>query len=60
MFLDVVELYHKVNQNPAFMNVNDIAGTAQMAGHLFNYSKDGSSIVVIAGLNGNEVFKRRG
>jgi thiamine pyrophosphate-dependent acetolactate synthase large subunit-like protein len=58
--ISMADGYHKVSQKPAFVNVNDIAGTAQMAGQLFNCSKGGLAIVVTAGLNGNEVFKRRG
>ncbi len=31
-----------------------IAGTAQMAGQLYNASRDGSALVITAGLNDNE------
>jgi thiamine pyrophosphate-dependent acetolactate synthase large subunit-like protein len=37
--ISMADGYHKVSQKPAFVNVNDIAGTAQMAGQLFNCSK---------------------
>ncbi|MGH8248107.1 MAG: thiamine pyrophosphate-binding protein, partial [Gammaproteobacteria bacterium] len=42
--------YHKVTQQPAFVNVHAIAGTAQMAGQLYNAHRDGSAIVVTAGM----------
>jgi thiamine pyrophosphate-dependent acetolactate synthase large subunit-like protein len=48
--------YNKVSGKPAFVNVHSIAGTAQMAGQLYNASRDGSAIVVTAGLNDNEVW----
>ncbi|MEO7649471.1 MAG: thiamine pyrophosphate-binding protein, partial [Bryobacteraceae bacterium] len=48
--------YHRVSGKPAFVNVHVIAGTAQMAGQLYNASRDGSAIVVTAGLNDNEVW----
>jgi benzoylformate decarboxylase len=46
--------YHKVSRKPAFVNVHVIAGTAQMAGQLYNASRDGSALVITAGLNDNE------
>ncbi|MFQ5789514.1 MAG: thiamine pyrophosphate-binding protein [Acidobacteriota bacterium] len=46
--------YHRVSRKPALINVHVIAGTAQMSGQLFNASRDGSSLVVTAGLNDNE------
>jgi benzoylformate decarboxylase len=48
--------YHKTSGKPAFVNVHAIAGTAQMAGQLYNASRDGSALVVTAGLNDNEVW----
>jgi benzoylformate decarboxylase len=42
--------YHKVTGEPAFINVHAIAGTAQMAGQLYNAHRDGSAIVVTAGM----------
>jgi thiamine pyrophosphate-dependent acetolactate synthase large subunit-like protein len=42
--------YHKVSRQPAFVNVHAIGGTAQMAGQLNNAHRDGSAIVVTAGL----------
>jgi thiamine pyrophosphate-dependent acetolactate synthase large subunit-like protein len=54
--ISMADGYHKLSQKPAFVNVHAIAGTAQMAGQLFNCSKDGSAIVVTAGLNDNEAW----
>ena len=48
--------YHKVSREPAFVNLHVIAGTAQAAGQLYNASRDGSALVVTAGLLDNEVF----
>jgi benzoylformate decarboxylase len=48
--------YHRVSRKPALVNVHVIAGTAQMAGQLYNASCDGSAIVVTAGLNDNELW----
>src|SRR5262245_3438363 len=46
--------YHRVSGKPGFVNVHVIAGTAQMAGQLYNASRDGSALVITAGLNDNE------
>ncbi|MGH9719760.1 MAG: thiamine pyrophosphate-binding protein, partial [Bryobacteraceae bacterium] len=48
--------YHRVSRKPGFVNVHVIAGTAQMAGQLYNASRDGSALVITAGLNDNEVW----
>jgi len=48
--------YHRITKNPAFVNVHVIAGTAQMAGQLYNAHKDNSSLIVTAGLLDNEIF----
>jgi thiamine pyrophosphate-dependent acetolactate synthase large subunit-like protein len=48
--------YHKVSRKPGFVNVHVIAGTAQMAGQLYNSSRDGSALVITAGLNDNEFW----
>jgi benzoylformate decarboxylase len=42
--------YHRVTGEPAFVNVHTVAGTAQMAGQLYNAHRFGSSLVVTAGL----------
>src|SRR5262245_23763784 len=48
--------YHKVTGQPAFVNVHAIAGTAQMAGQLYNAHRDGSALVVTAGMVDPTVF----
>ena len=54
--LSMADGYHRVSRKPAFVNVHVIAGTAQMAGQLYNASRDGSAIVITAGLNDNELW----
>ena len=48
--------YHKVSGKPGFVNVHVIAGSAQASGQLYNSSRDGSALVVTAGLLDNEVY----
>ena len=48
--------YHRVSQKPAFVNLHVIAGTAQAAGQIYNASRDGSALVITAGLNDNELW----
>lgn len=48
--------YHRVSRKPAFVNVHVVAGTAQMAGQLYNASRDGSALVITAGLLDNELW----
>lgn len=48
--------YHKVSGKPAFVNVHTIAGTAQMAGQLYNSARDGSAVVVTSGMRDNEAW----
>ncbi len=54
--ISMADGYHKVSSKPAFVNVHAIAGTAQMAGQLYNACRDGSALVVTAGLNDNEAW----
>lgn len=54
LVISMADGYNKVTQNPAFVNVHVIAGTAQAAGQMYNSSRDGSSLVVTAGLLENE------
>ena len=53
--ISMADGYHKVSRQPAFVNIHVIAGTAQAAGQLYNASRDGSALVVTAGLLDNEV-----
>jgi benzoylformate decarboxylase len=48
--------YHKVTGRTAFVNVHAVAGTAQMAGQLYNAHRDGSAIVVTAASIDNTVY----
>jgi benzoylformate decarboxylase len=42
--------YSRVLQKPAFVNVHAIAGTAQMGGQLYNAHRDGTPLIVTAGM----------
>src|SRR5262245_50372384 len=52
--------YHKVSREPGFVNLHAVAGTAQAVGQLYNARRDGSALVVTAGLLDNEVFSDSG
>lgn len=54
--ISMADGYHRVSGKPAFVNVHSVAGTAQMGGQLYNASRDGSALVITAGLNDNEQF----
>ncbi len=54
--ISMADGYHRVSQKPGFVNLHVIAGTAQAGGQLFNASRNGSSLVVTAGLNDNELW----
>src|SRR6266852_3993783 len=54
--ISMADGYHRVSGKPAFVNVHVVAGTAQMAGQLYNASRDGSALVITAGLNDNELW----
>jgi benzoylformate decarboxylase len=54
--ISMADGYHRASLKPAFVNVHVIAGTSQAAGQLYNASKDGSALVVTAGLNDNELW----
>ena len=54
--ISMADGYHRVSRKPAFVNVHVVAGTAQMAGQLYNASRDGSALVITAGLLDNEVW----
>src|SRR5712692_9864614 len=54
--ISIADGYHRVSGKPAFVNVHVVAGTAQMAGQLYNASRDGSALVITAGLNDNEFW----
>lgn len=48
--------YSRIKQQPAFVNVHSIAGTAQMAGQLYNAHRDGTPLVVTAGMADTTTF----
>lgn len=52
----MVDGFHKVSGQPAFVNVHAIVGTAQMAGQMCNAHRDGSALVVTAGLRDPTVY----
>jgi thiamine pyrophosphate-dependent acetolactate synthase large subunit-like protein len=54
--ISMADGYAKVSRKPAFVNVHACVGTAQMAGQLYNAGRDGSPVVVTAGLQDNEVW----
>jgi len=53
--ISMADGYNKVSGLPAFVNVHVIAGTAQSVGQLYNASRDGSALVVTAGLLDHEI-----
>jgi benzoylformate decarboxylase len=52
--------YHRVSGKPAFVNIHVIAGTAQATGQLYNAARDGSAMVITAGLLDNELWSDEG
>jgi thiamine pyrophosphate-dependent acetolactate synthase large subunit-like protein len=54
--ISMADGYHRVSRKPAFVNVHAVGGTAQMGGQLYNASRDGSALVITAGLSDNENF----
>ena len=52
--ISMADGYNKVTGDPAFVNVHVIAGTAQAAGQIYNAHRDGSAMVITAGLGDNE------
>lgn len=56
LVVSIADGYHRASGKPAFLNLHVVAGTAQAAGHLYNAAKDGSALVVTAGLNDHEMW----
>ncbi len=54
--ISLADGYYRTSGKPGFVNIHVIAGTAQAAGQMYNASKDGSALVVTAGLNDNELW----
>lgn len=58
--ISMADGYHRVSLKPSFVNIHVIAGTAQAVGQLYNASRDGSALVVTAGMLDNEVWSDEG
>lgn len=54
--ISMADGYFKAGGEVPFVNVHTIAGTGQMAGQLFNTFRDGTPMVVTAGLADNERY----
>ena len=54
--ISLADGYHRASLKPAFVNIHVVAGTAQATGQLYNASRDGSTMVITAGLLDNEVW----
>lgn len=54
--LSMADGYSRVSGKPAFVNVHAIAGTAQMAGQLYNAHRDGTPLIVTAGMANTTSF----
>ncbi len=54
--ISMADGYAKVSGKPAFVNVHAIAGTAQMGGQLYNSGRDGTPLIITAGLVDNELW----
>ncbi len=54
--ISLADGYYRASGKPGFVNIHVIAGTAQAAGQMYNAAKDGSALVVTAGLNDNELW----
>ncbi len=52
--ISMADGYAKTSRKPAFVNVHAIAGTAQMGGQLYNSGRDGTPLIITAGLVDNE------
>ena len=50
LVVSMADGFSRVSRQPAFVNVHAIAGTAQMAGQLYNAHRDGTPLVVTAGM----------
>jgi thiamine pyrophosphate-dependent acetolactate synthase large subunit-like protein len=54
--ISMADGFHKVSGKPAFVNLHMAAGTAQASGQLYNASRDGTAMIVTAGLNDNQTY----
>ena len=58
--ISMADGYHRTSLKPAFVNLHVVAGTAQAVGQLYNASRDGSALVVTAGMLDNEIWSDEG
>ena len=56
LVIGMADGYHKMTGQPAFVNLHTVAGTAQAAGQLFNANRQGSAMVVTAGMQDTTVW----
>jgi benzoylformate decarboxylase len=54
--ISMADGYHKVTGEPTFVNIHTVAGTAQAAGQLFNAHRQGSALIVTAGLQDTTTY----
>jgi benzoylformate decarboxylase len=54
--ISMADGYFKASGEAPFVNVHTIAGTGQMAGQLFNAYRDGTPMIITAGLLDNERY----
>ena len=52
----MADAYHKVTRQPTFVNIHAAVGTAQMGGQLYNAHKDGSMLIVTAGMSDTTIY----
>jgi thiamine pyrophosphate-dependent acetolactate synthase large subunit-like protein len=50
LVVSMADGYSRVSGKPGFVNVHAVAGTAQMAGQLYNAHRDGIPLIVTAGM----------
>ncbi len=54
--IGMADAYHKVTRQPTFVNIHAAVGTAQMGGQLYNAHKDGSMLIVTAGMSDTTIY----
>ena len=56
LVIAMADAYHKVSRQPTFVNVHAAVGTAQMGGQMYNAHKDGSMLIVTAGMSDTTIY----
>lgn len=56
LVLSMADGYHRLSGKPGLVIVHLIAGVAQLLGQLYNAYRDGSALVITAGMRDNEVW----